>query len=230
VAAGVHALRAALEQRFPGTSPLVHHTAPVVGLGVEALERACPHGGLPRGRLTAWAPGAGATAVLQHGCRSLRLRGERAAWVDGAGMLTSGGWASDALLVRPRGRLEALECAEELARSGGFSLVVLTGAPTVEGERVRLARTVREGGAAVVTLDENGFMAGLRIGLRLQPAGYGWGRDPFGEPALPERVTARARVAALGWSREAVFPLSVRCHELRLSLEPSLADRRGAAR
>jgi hypothetical protein len=230
VSAQIVALREVLEQRFPGTSPLVHHTAPTVGLGLEALERACPNGGLPRGRLTAWAPGAGATALLQHACRSVIERGERAVWVDGAGTLIAQSWRAGALLVRPRGRQEALECAEELVRSSGFALVVLSGAATVQAERVRLSRAVREGGAALVTLDENGFMAGLRVALRLLPREYRWRADPFGESAEVESVTVHARVAALGWSREARFPLSVACHDLRLSLEPSLADRRGAAR
>lgn len=230
MSAQVVALREALERRFPGTSPLVHHTAPVVGLGVEALERACPNGGLPRGRLTAWTPGAGATAVLRHACGGVARRGERAVWVDGAGTLTGEGWGAGVLLVRPRGREEALECAESLTRSAGFALVVLTGAATEEAERVRLARAAREGGGALVTLDANGFMAGLRVALRLRPAEYRWRKDPFGEPAEVERVTVHARVAALGWSRETTFPLGVACHDLRLSLERSLADRRGAAR
>jgi hypothetical protein len=230
VSAQVVALREALERRFPGTSPLVHHTAPVVALGVDALERACPNGGLPRGRLTAWSPGAGATAVLRRACRTTTHRGERAVWVDGAGTLTGEAWRrGGGLLVRPRGREEALECAEELTRSAGFALVVLTGAATEEAERVRLARAAREGGGALVTLDANGFMAGLRVALRLQPAGYRWRRDPFGEPAEVESVMVHARVAALGWSRETTFPLGVACHDLRLSLERTLADRRGAA-
>ena len=115
-------------------------------------------------------------------------------------------------------------------QSGGFALVVLSGARAADAERVRLSRAAREGGGTLVTLEGGGFMASVRLVSRIRPEGYRWRNDPFGDPAEVEAVTVRARVAALGWNREAEFSVSVACHDLRLSLEPSLGDRRGASR
>ncbi len=198
--------------------------------GVAALDRVLPGGGLPRGSLTAWTPGGGATAVLRSACRIARVQGERAAWVDGAGVIRGDLWEDEAALFRPRGGREALECAEELARSGGFALVVLSGSRSGSAERRRLANAAREGAGALVALERDGFMAGLRVATRIRPDGYRWRPGPFGEPAEAEAVAVRARVMALGWSKEAEFSLSIAPHDLRLSLEPELGDRRGAAR
>lgn len=228
--AQLSALRELLERRFPDAVPVTHRTAGGVPTGVSALDRALPGGGLPRGRLVAWAPGGGATAVLRASCREALGRGERAAWVDGAGVVTGCGWRGEAALFRPPGGREALECAEELARTGGFALVVLSGEGAGDPERVRLAHAAREGGGVLVVLDPGGFMASVRLATRIRPEGYRWRLDPFGEPAEVESVTVRARMAALGWSRETEFSLPVADHELRLSLEPALGDRRGAAR
>lgn len=224
------ALRELLERRFPDAVPVTHRTAGAVPTGVSALDRALPGGGLPRGRLVAWAPGGGATAVLRASCREAVGRGERAAWVDGAGVVAGCAWRGEAALFRPPGGREALECAEELARTGGFALVVLSGEGAGDPERVRLARAAREGGGVLVVLDPGGFMASVRLATRIRPEGYRWRLDPFGEPAEVESVTVHARMAALGWSRETEFSLPVSDHELRLSLEPALGDRRGAAR
>jgi hypothetical protein len=226
----VAALRKLLEQRFPDAVPVTHRTAGGVATGISALDRVLPGGGLPRGRLVAWAPGGGTTAVLRSACHTATTRGERAAWIDAAGVVTGDAWRSRVALFRPPGERAALECVEELARSGGFALVVLAGAPAGETERVRLSRAAREGGGTLVLLEADGFMASLRLASRIRPEGYRWRLDPFGDPAEVEAVTVRVRVAALGWSREAEFSLPVVGHELRLSLEPSLGDRRGAAR
>jgi hypothetical protein len=40
----------------------------------------------------------------------------------------------------------------------------------------------------------------------------------------------RVRARAPGWNAHAEFPIPVTRHELRLSLEPELADRRGVSR
>jgi hypothetical protein len=230
VASTVSALRQLLQQRFPDAQPLAYRTAGGLATGIAALDRALPGGGLPGGRLAAWAPGGGATAALRSACRAALARGERAAWVDGAGVVCGDGWRGEAALFRPPGAREALECAEELVRSGGFGLVVLAGARAADAERVRLSRAVKEGGAALVLLDRGGFMAGVRLATRIRPDGYRWRLDPFGEPAEVESVTVRAHVEGLGWREEAEFTLPVASHDLRLSLEPALGDRRGAAR
>lgn len=230
MASSVAALREILERRFPDAQPVTQRTAGGVATGIAALDRVMPGNGFPRGRLSAWAPGGGATAALRSACRAATGRGERAAWVDGAGAACGGGWRGEAALFRPPGPRVALECAEELVRSGGFALVVLAGARTADAERVRLSRAAKEGGATLVLLESGGFMAGVRLVSRIRPEGYRWRLDPFGEPAEVETVTVRTRVEALGWSKEAEFSLPVAAHDLRLSLEPALGDRRGAAR
>lgn len=229
MSAQVAALRELLQNRFPGAVPLPERGAGAVATGIEALDGAFPEGGLPRGRLTAWAPGGGAAAVLRSACREVVERGERAAWVDGGGRVAGEAWGNEALLFRTSGGVEALECAETLVRSGGFALVVLTGTRTGDAERVRLTRVVREGGSALVTVDSGGFMAAMRVTTRIGAGDYLWRPDPFGEPADLDSVLVRARVTAVGWSADAEFSLTVSSHDLRLSLEPALGDRRGAA-
>jgi hypothetical protein len=71
-------------------------------------------------------------------------------------------------------------------------------------------------------------MASLKLQSRLLH--YRWRRTPFGEPADAQDVTVRVGAAAAGWSTHAVFPIPVMSHELRLSLESALADRRGLPR
>lgn len=222
------ALRDLLESGFPDSVPVTYRSSSAVPTGVGALDRALPGEGLPRGRLTAWAPGGGATAVLRGACRQALGRGERTAWIDGAGVMAGSFWWGEAALFRPADRREALECAEELVRTGGFGLIVLTGTRTVDAERVRLSRAAREGGGALVSLDADGFMAAVRISCWIGPDGYRWRRDAFGEPAEVESVIVQARVRAMGWSRDTEFTLKVADHGLRLGLEPRLVDRRGA--
>ena len=226
----VAGLRELLERRFPDSVPVTQRTAGAIATGIGALDRALPGQGLPRGRLVVWKPGGGATAVLRAACQATVERGERAAWVDGRGVVSGPFWRGEAALFRPNGELEALECAEELVRSGGFALVVVTGTRTEETERVRFSRAAREGGGTLAMLEPGGFMASVRIASRIRPDGYRWRCDAFGEPAEVEAVAVRANVRALGWNREAEFSLRLVGHDLRLSLEPSLVDRRGAAR
>lgn len=129
----VPALRELLERRFPGAQPVVPGgTTEPVATGVPALDGMLPDGGLPRGRLTLWHPGGGATAMLRSACESAVARGERAAWVDGAGTVVGAFWPRGPLLLRPSGMVETLECAELLLRSAGFALVVVV-VPGVEG-------------------------------------------------------------------------------------------------
>ena len=157
----VRALQALLAERYPDARPLVerdaHRSLPPVATGLGALDAALPGGGLPRGKLTAWAPEGGAAAVLRSACRLVLAAGERAAWVDATRMLTAG-WTPDPegggggaahplpLLVRPRDRTDALRCAECVLGSGAFALVVLeppAGGEPVGTETVRLARAAR---------------------------------------------------------------------------------------
>ena len=199
--------------------------------GVGALDRVLPGGGLPRGRLSVWAPGGGATAVLRSACVAGVDRGERVAWVDGSGVLASvfGGDAAP-LVLRPSGRREALECAEELARSGGYGLVVVAGVETLGGEAVRLSRAVREGGGALVALAREASVAALRLASRIVVEACRWRRGILDEPVAIESVRIEARVRAMGANARAEFELPVEDHEVRLCMEPGLADRRGVRR
>lgn len=228
----IAALRALIEQRFPDATPLTGgaQTTEQVATGIGALDRVLPNGGLPRGRLSVWAPHGGATAILRASCHSVVANGERSAWIDGDNVVAGAFWSDDhgLFLVRPKSRIHALRAAEELLRSGGFSLLILAGAEPQGTETVRLTRAAREGGAALVSIGSAASMASLRLTSRLLC--YGWRRSPFGDPAEAQNVTIRVDARAVGWNAHVQFPIPVTHHELRLSLESELADRRGLPR
>lgn len=229
MAAKLQSIRELLERRFPDTLPMAGRTAPVVPTGTPALDRVFPQGGIPRGRLTAWTPGGGASALLRAACWAALARGERAVWIDAAGTVTGEGWDTGVALARPPAPEAALECAEELARSGAYALVVLAGPPSADAARVRLVRAASEGGTALVALDRGGFMAGVRVASRVEPGGFRWGRDSGGGRIGPSAATVRVQATALGWSRETEIVLAIHSHDLRLSVDARLGDRRGAA-
>ena len=252
-------LRRILEERWPDAQPLRHATAAGLPTGVAALDRILPGGGLPRGRLSVWTPAGagagaeggawalgglgppGATAVLRSACMVAVERGERAAWVDGAGVVLGDAWPRGPLLLRlpgSAGELEALVCAEELVRSGGFGMVVVTGVGrALAAEAVRLSRAAREGGAALVAVGAavrggaaDAPVAALRLASWLLPEGVRWRPDPFGGPAEPALVRFRVEATSLGLESRAEFTIPVVQHAFRLSMEPGLVDRRGAGR
>jgi hypothetical protein len=258
MSASVSALRQLLANRFPDAAPLAERDArriaAPVATNLAALDQAFPGGGLPRGKLTAWLPQGGATAVLRAACHAAIAAGERAAWIDAAH--TAGpGWQEGPLLIRPVAgversgtarqrravsapprrddplrRLNALRSTEVVLRSGGFALVVLAGAAPEGTETVRLVRAAREGGSALVVLTSGASLASLRVTSRLLPHGYRWAPGPFADPAAPLTATVQVRVRTLGWNRQAELVLPVTPYELRLSLDPGLADRRGGER
>ncbi len=230
VPAEVLELRKQLAERFPDAQPVRYGTTGVVGTGVAALDAALPAGGLPRGRVTVWR-GKGATAVLWSACESVVRGGERAAWVDGSGALTGAYRRGGPLLFRPGEELASM-VAEELLRSGGFALVVLTGGGVVlgDGEGVRLGRSAREGGAALVAVAEGASVSHLRVRSSLDVSGFRWRVGPFGEPVALESVVVTARLESMGLGRRVRFRLPVEHHDVRLSLEPGLVDRRGTRR
>ena len=228
----IASLRALIQQRFPDATPLTggSQTTEQVATGIAALDKVLPNGGLPRGRLSVWAPQGGATAILRSTCRSVVANGERSAWIDGDNTVAGAFWTDEngLYLIRPKSRIHALRAAEELLRSGGFSLLVLAGSEPQGTETVRLTRCAREGGTALVTVATLGSMASVRLTSRLLR--YNWRRSPFGDPAEVQDVTVRVDAKAIGWSAHVVFPIPVTHHELRLSLESELADRRGLPR
>jgi hypothetical protein len=228
------ALRKLLEQRFPDAAPLTHRVARPVATGVPALDRILPGRGLPRGRLTAWTTHGhtgGAMAVMRAACRAVVAAGERSVWIHGAGTVGPF-WKNGPLLVRPAGHREALRSAELLLRSGGFGLVVLTGTRPERMAMVRLTRAVRDGGgrSAFVVLTAATLLANLRLTSRILPDGYRWRHGPCGDPALPVEAAIEIQARALGWNARTTLALPIALHELRLSLDPELADRRGTTR
>src|SRR5688572_28760290 len=228
-AAEILLLKEALEQRFPSALPISYRTAGAVGTGVVALDNMLPANGLPRGRLSLWKPGGGATAILYAACETVAQRGERAVWIDAAGTIAGDSWRPGPLLLKPEGELESMGCAEELLRRGVFGLVVLSGAKNAFArEDVRLSRAVREAGGAFVALAEQSNVAHLQISSRIDPNGYRWKLNPFGEPAHVTEVRVQVEAQAMGWSGRAQVVLPVGDFQQRSAVETSLVDRRGA--
>lgn len=220
-------LRETLGRRYPGAQPLVYRTAGAIRTGIAALDGILPNGGLPRGRLTIWRPGGGATAVLRSAVRRVETEGERSAWVDVSGMVAGEDWPGG-LLVRPSSERAGFGCAEEVLRCGGFALVVLSGVGRGLGRVAgRLTHAVREGGGAFVTVGEENALAHLRMASRILPADLQCRPDAFGEPAVIESVRVRVEASALGWSGSISFRLPVLVRSPRLALDPLLVDRRG---
>ncbi|MGH7469226.1 MAG: hypothetical protein ACRENP_14820 [Longimicrobiales bacterium] len=230
-AAELLTLRQTLERRFPNAQPLLFRTAGAVATGLGGLDALLPGGGLPRGRVTLWLPGGGATAVLRASSRAVLQRGERSAWIDAQRQVSGDGWVRGPLLIRPTSEVNALACAEELLRSGGFTLVVLTGVVSgVDREAVRLSRAAREGGSALVALANQASVAHLRVVTHIQPDGYQWKLNPFGEPTHVESVRIRVEANAMGWNGHTELILPVHTHAQRSAADPLLRDRRGAYR
>ena len=229
-AAALANLRSLIEERFPDATPPLHRTAEQVASGISQLDRCLPAGGFPRGRLSVWSPLGGATAILRASCYTVTMTGERAAWIDGEHMLTSNSWLDGPVLLKPVTRRAALRAAEQVLQSGGFALVVLSGTDPQGQEVVRLTRAARDGGAAFVSLTNASAMSSLRVSSVLDPKGYQWRRTPFGEPAVADNVLVRVRARAMGWNAHTQFLVPILHHELRLTLEQGLPDRRGAHR
>jgi hypothetical protein len=230
VPASVAALRALIQQRFPDAAPITHGSTEPVTSGIPELDRILPGEGFPRAKLSVWEPNGGVSAVLRAACRSTLAAGERVAWVDAASVITGPAWEDGPLLYRPKDRIQALRGTEELLGSGGFGLVVLTGAEPRGTETVRLTRAARDGGGALIALTTNTAMASLRLTSRLLPHTYRWRRDPFGDPAEAQLVVMRVRARSPGWNAATEFPVAVVHDDLRSALEPGLADRRGLLR
>jgi hypothetical protein len=229
MSSNLSALRALIEERFPDALPVSHSQRSVrpAATGIPELDRALPHGGFPLGRLSVCEPHGGATSILRAACQATLAAGDRAAWIDGALTTPGAFWKEGPLLVRPRGEKQAIGAADLLLRCGGFRLVVLTGAELKDADTMRLSRATHEGGGAFVVVATRANMAALRLSTRIDAASYRWQHDPFGDPAEPRDVQLRAEVSSLGWHKRAQFILPVQSHELRLSLDAGLVDRRG---
>lgn len=227
-AAALDRIRQDIAQKYPDALPLAHATVAAVGTGIAALDALLPGAGLPRGRLTSWEAGGGTSAILRAACATVLTNGERAAWVDGARTVTADAWRAGPLLLRPPGEVEALACAEELLRSGGFGLVVVTGLGRHAARcDVRLARAAKAGGSALVLVGAATDVAALRVACGIDPDAWRWRADPFGGRGEPVAVRIRLEARALGWSGATSFELPVSSYGARAALDPLLVDRRG---
>src|SRR5688500_11287123 len=229
-AVSIAALRELIEQRFPDATPANWRAAEAVITGVGPLDRILPGGGLPRGQLTVWTPQGGACAMLRAARRCTVANSERAVWIGTAGTVVGAFWEEGPFLVQPKSRKDALKGAEELLRCGGFALVVLDGTEPEGTETVRLTRAVREGGGAFVAITPHPSLAKLRVESKILPHSYQWRRGPFDDPVDVQTATIRVRARAAGWNASADITVPVTPHDVRLSLEPGLADRRGLPR
>jgi len=222
------ALRALLRDRFPDAVPLPDRVVPPIPTGLGVLDAILPNGGLPRGRLTVWqSPEGAASALLRASATAILDRGERVAWIDGARTLGHH-WDDGPLVVRPASDDLALRAAEILLRSGGFALVVLAGVDPESTAMLRLSRMAHEGGGGFLAVTRRSLTASLRITSRYLPLQHRTIPGPFGHPAQLATVAVAIESRAPGWKAATTLHLPLVSHDLRLSLEPGLADRRGA--
>jgi hypothetical protein len=70
-------------------------------------------------------------------------------------------------------------------------------------------------------------MASLRMTSQILRESYRWRKTPFGDPAEAQEVMVRVSAQSLGWNRSADIPVPVTPHDLRMSIEAGLVDRRG---
>lgn len=240
MAAQLKLLRDLLAERFPDAMPVIQRTTEPVRSGIPELDRILPGSGFPRGRLSVWGQDAehvatGALSVMSAACQAVIKQGERAAWISPpTDQRTAGAvgvyWRQGPILVRPKTRKVALQCAEELLSCGGIAMVVLAGADIAGTETVRLSRAVREGGGAFVALTNSTATSSLQIRSRIHAGSYKWIESPMSDPAGVSFVTIDIRARALGWNKNTTLTIPVTRNELHLSLDPGLPDRRGAKR
>lgn len=221
------ALRELIALRFPDAVPAAQRSWSAVPTGVGELDGILPSGGFQRGRISTWAPVIGAAALLRAAALHTVAHGERAVWIDGTGTVAGACWRPGPLLIRPRDRRAALRAAVELARSGGFALVVLDGVDPETTELVRISRAAHEGGTAFVLLSRVSAMATLRLTSRALVERYVWRRSVVGDVDDVEQVCLRVEARASGWFAHAVVSLPLWRNEIRVALEPGMADRRG---
>lgn len=229
-AAALTTARQLIAARFPDALPAAQRSWSAVRTGLGELDELLPSGGFQRGRLSSWRPGVGAAALLRSAAVHAVGSGERAVWVDGTRSITGAVWPAGPMLVRPADRTGALRATVELARSGGFALVVLDGLDPDQTGLVRLSRAAHEGGAALVILSRATSLATLRVRSHARVPEYVWRRSRIGDGDDVERVRVQVETRASGWLRQGTLSLALRHHDLRLSLDSALPDRRGTRR
>jgi hypothetical protein len=131
------------------------------------------------------------------------------------------------MVVRPSSSSLGLSATEILLRSGGFALIVLSGIEPDQGSMLRLSRMVHEGNGAFVAITNRTLTASIRLSSRFLVDRFRWAVGPFGEAARVDSVAIELTAAAPGWSKSLTVSLPASSFDLRLSLDPELADRRG---
>jgi hypothetical protein len=165
--------------------------------------------------------------LLRSAALHATAEGERVVWIDATGTLTGARWRQGPLLVRPRTPLAGLRACEELARSGGFALVVVDGADADAAVAVRCARAAHEGSAAIVLLSRQAPVASLRLETRALPQAYGWRKSRLGEPGAVQSVRIRVMARASGWHASTELIIPVWHDDRRLTPDSTYPDRRG---
>ena len=221
-------LKALITQRFPDAVPVDRWSRGTVPTGVDALDRILPNGGFQRGRLSVWAPGAGAAALLRSAALRAVADGERSVWIDAGRTVTGACWREGPFLVRPVSETAGLRAAEELGRSGGFAFVVLDGVDPQSPALVRCARAAHDGGSALVLITGATSLASLRLTSRPLPPAPARSR-PL-PPSIIRSIRIKVVARASGWHASTELVLPVWHDDLRLSLELRHPDRRGVRR
>lgn len=222
------AVRELLAARFPDALPAAQRQWSAVPSGLHSLDRLFPSGGFQRGRISSWRPALGAGALLRSAALHTIVNGERAVWIDGERTDPGAWWPAALPRVVSESETAAARAAEELARSGGFALVVLDGLALETTTLVRLSRAVHEGGSALVLLSPTAALATLRIGCRPLVHEYTWRPAAPGDAPDVQAVRVQVEARASGWLRHGTVALPVRHDDdVSLSFGTGRADRRG---
>ena len=212
-----------LRALLPAPLPL----APGMPTGVGELDAALTSGGLPRGRLTEIVGATGKLTLLRQVVEAAVARGEWVAYIDASRTLAPRDWAhlghgDGVWIIRPPDAAKAAWCADVLLRSAAFSLVVLDSAPPISRAiAVRLTGLARESNGALVIVGATGATRlGGAVRLRVH--------------RRRQRLTiAIEKGAEVRRESRLQHVVEVECaHGVarRLSADPEIPDRRGAAR
>lgn len=234
---------AALRSRLAPLLPPPRAGVAVVPTGIAALDRVLSEGGLPCGRLAevTGRRGSGRTTLVRQLVTAAVAARRWVAVVDASRTLAPRDWAAlgesgRLWVVRPPRHDRGAWCADILARSGAFSMVVLDGAPPLARPvAVRLARLAREHDVALVVAGEAGSVVGSALRMRVRRAGPGHpapeaaARSP--DPRLPG-PGPEIRITITVEKGGSHHPVEVRCAidmARRLCAHPEVPDRRGVA-
>lgn len=141
--------------------------------GIASLDGALG-GGIPRGRITevVGTLGAGRATLLRQVVVRVLESGGWVVWIDARRTAAPQSWAGlgkRLVMVRPPDARRGAWCADQLLRSGVFSLVVLDGAPPLQRvQGVRLSGLARERDAALVVIADGAQASRVSGSIRLR--------------------------------------------------------------